>query len=568
MTAARRQRSGEPAIEEVMSTQRLFLLAMLLGLLHSAPRAQVGSVLRWLRIGHQGSGITGIEPGDFFGGSVAALGDLDGDGTGDLAVGASGDDDGGDARGAIWILFLAPDGSVRSYAKISDTQGGFTGTLSDIGIFGRRLAAVGDLDNDGVPELATTSREPNQLWILFLRPDGSVRSHSLIRYSDPLFVPPTQADWFEFVVGAVTRVGGLSALGDLDGDGVGDLAVGSPGDPDGSGSQTGSVWILFLTRAGTLKAAQKISQTQGGFGGGLVQEDAFGSSLALLGDLDQDGHPELGVGSFNGDSLGRFWVVTLDGNGRVLDEDAFGSGDYTVQLPGEPEFFTDDVYAALGDLDNDGVTEVAMGFEKHDFPGHARDEGGFAIGFTRGDGSVRKRLIVSDSRGGLGTLTGGGRFGGSFAGLGDLDGDGAPELAVGAPADHAAGAVWILSLDPSALRNGSGTNPLILSQVGEPVFGATWSATLDCSAHGSGLAALWGHDAATSGVSSPYGEILITGNRVFHLFAPHGSAPVTFSTLVPPTSLALIDLPIHVQGACTGFPGPRLSNALDVLVGE
>ena len=37
---------------------------------------------------------------------MAALGDLDGDGVGDLAVGALGDDDGGSARGAVWVLFL------------------------------------------------------------------------------------------------------------------------------------------------------------------------------------------------------------------------------------------------------------------------------------------------------------------------------------------------------------------------------------------------------------------------------------------------------------------------------
>ena len=38
--------------------------------------------------------------------SVAALGDLDGDGVGDLAVGAACDDDGGTDRGAVWILGL------------------------------------------------------------------------------------------------------------------------------------------------------------------------------------------------------------------------------------------------------------------------------------------------------------------------------------------------------------------------------------------------------------------------------------------------------------------------------
>jgi len=44
---------------------------------------------------------------------VTSLGDLDGDGVGDLAVGALGDDDGGSERGAVWILFLDGDGQVN-----------------------------------------------------------------------------------------------------------------------------------------------------------------------------------------------------------------------------------------------------------------------------------------------------------------------------------------------------------------------------------------------------------------------------------------------------------------------
>ena len=67
-------------------------------------------------------GFTGIlEFLDSFGVSVASLGDLDGDGVGDLAVGAEGDDDGGIGffaeRGAVWILFLNTDGTVKSHQK-------------------------------------------------------------------------------------------------------------------------------------------------------------------------------------------------------------------------------------------------------------------------------------------------------------------------------------------------------------------------------------------------------------------------------------------------------------------
>ncbi|MCH8851931.1 MAG: FG-GAP repeat protein, partial [Planctomycetes bacterium] len=72
-------------------------------------------VLSHQKISDTEGGFTGIlDNSDIFGSSVASLGDLDGDGVGDLAVGATGDDDGGPPHGAVWVLFLNTDGTVKS----------------------------------------------------------------------------------------------------------------------------------------------------------------------------------------------------------------------------------------------------------------------------------------------------------------------------------------------------------------------------------------------------------------------------------------------------------------------
>jgi len=60
---------------------------------------------------------------DWFGYSVEGIGDLNGDGVNDVAVGSLKDDDGGYNKGAVYILFLNEDGSVNYHQKISDTEG-------------------------------------------------------------------------------------------------------------------------------------------------------------------------------------------------------------------------------------------------------------------------------------------------------------------------------------------------------------------------------------------------------------------------------------------------------------
>ena len=55
----------------------------------------------------------GPSGGTNFGTSIAVLGDMDGDSVTDLCVGAYSDDDGGTDAGAVWVLFLNSDGSVK-----------------------------------------------------------------------------------------------------------------------------------------------------------------------------------------------------------------------------------------------------------------------------------------------------------------------------------------------------------------------------------------------------------------------------------------------------------------------
>ena len=257
--------------------------------------AQVGMVQSFQKISPTAGGFLGsLEQGDGWGYALTFIGDIDGDNIPDLAIGAPGDNDGGPARGAVWVLFLHPNGTVKSYQKISSTVGGFTGTLEVGNLFGYSVEAVGDLDGDGTLDLAVGAPGDNDggfdrgaIWILHLHPNGTVKTHQKISDEAGEFTGELEDD----------DVFGLSvaAVGDLNGDGTPDLAVGAPLDDDG-GSAKGAIWVLFMDPTGVVMSHQKISATTGGFTGNLDDGVRFGWSMEAVGDLDSDGIVDLAVG--------------------------------------------------------------------------------------------------------------------------------------------------------------------------------------------------------------------------------------------------------------------------------
>ncbi len=335
---------------------------------------------------------------DRFGQGVASIGDLDGDQVPELAVGAIADDDGGFTRGAVWILFLNTDGTVKSgqTQKISATKGGFpTGQLDDNDQFGVDITSLGDLDGIGpaVGAIAVgafldddggvgANANHGAVWILFLNSDGTVESHQKISETEGGFSGDLD-DLDKFGLG-------LESLGDLDGNGpsVHAIAVSADNDDDG-GMDRGAVWILFLDSGGMVLSHQKISSLDGGFSGSLNDEDHFGESMANLGDLDGSGPSvlTLAVGAPSDDdagiSAGAYWLLFLDSDGTVIDhlKVTEGQGGFLGDLDPVDNFA--EGLGSLGDLDGDGVVDLAVGAPRDDDGGANR--GAVWVLFLDGD---------------------------------------------------------------------------------------------------------------------------------------------------------------------------------------
>jgi cysteine-rich repeat protein len=380
----------------------------------------------------QGGLAATLADADQFGAATAGIGDLDGDGVNDIAVGAHLDDLGGVDAGAVHILFLNPDGSVKAEQKIGEGTGGLAADLDADDRFGSAVALVHDLDGDGIQDLAVAAPNDDDgatnagaLYVLFLNSNGTVRAEQKIsNLAGGLGAVNHAEDGF-----------GVSptAIGDLDGDGVQDLAVGSFLDTSGGGN-AGSLYILFMNTDGTVKASQKITEGVGGFSGSLDTSDRFGAGLANLGDLGGDGRPELAVGArFDGaNDGGAVYLLSLNSNGTVHSQVMIESGANGFDGPTDAlDKFT--FPTRIGDLDGNGVGDLAVGAGFDDDVGV--DSGAVWVLFLNSAGFVIDERKLSF----LSALEAGDQFG-SVSGIGDLDGDGVTEFAVGAPGDDDGGA--------------------------------------------------------------------------------------------------------------------------------
>ena len=436
--------------------------------------------------------------GSYAGSSLSISPDLTGDGLADLVVSAWHDDLNGANAGAVYVVAGPLSAGTSALASVAYTT--LLGEGDDVAL-GARVSAVGDFNGDGDGDLAIGAH---------LYDSSKGGTYLQLGPIDPgLRSLPDEHTHRWRGERAVDRAGWSVALTELDGDGFADLVIGAWGydlreADDGDDRETaGRVYFVPGTDAiapgETTLSADALVALDGPKAGYQL-----GEQLTVVGDLDGDGQADLALSSQQNDEAGAsagavYLLFGMPQASGTLPDD-------TTRLLGRAAAYeAGSGVDRAGDVNGDGHEDLWVGEYNADDSGADQGSATLMLGPFQAD--VGAISLLDGVARVYGTSTGD-QVGTKIAGGTDVDGDGNPDVLIGALKIHSAvgevGGAW-LGYGPF-----EGTLPFGGS-------GATWLGTYDGSQAGRPLL-------ITSSLSADGALLLLIGAESHGLGGPHAGA--------------------------------------------
>jgi hypothetical protein len=364
--------------------------------------------------------------------SVAAAGDVNGDGRSDVIVGApfAGVPDG---AGSAYVVFGREEPTTISLLALGD--GGFRiRGLSPGDNAGTGVGGAGDINGDGRSDVVVGApfwSDPKQglldvgaAWVVFGK--SSATQVDLASLGSGFRIVGANGDRIGYAV---------AVAGDVNGDGLADVVLGTPVADRNGRPDSGSAYLVFGTNSTTPVNLAALGNR--GFRiDGATQGDMAGVSVAGAGDVNGDGRADLVVGASRADSAGRndagsAYVVFGKGSTTTIDLASLNDRGFRIAGAAAADFAGAAV-AGAGDVNRDGRWDVLVGAPRADSVGRP-DAGSAYVVF----GSRSTTTIDLAALGGRGFRILGAspdiRAGAAVSGAGDVNGDGRQDVVVGIP---------------------------------------------------------------------------------------------------------------------------------------
>ncbi len=314
-----------------------------------------------------------------------------------------------------------------------------TGEVRDDG-FGRAVAAAGDVNGDGCTDYLAGADGDDDIGL------GSGEAYL---FNGPLThdIGARKADATVTGEAELDGLGGaLSTAGDVNGDGFDDILIGARSN-DTNGIQAGRAYLFYGPLAGTHGALEADAIISGD------PFDELGWSVATAGDVNGDGFDDVLVGAWMADLVGQAFLFLGPLNGELAEADADAA--FTGEIFSEE--LGDAVAAA--DLNDDGVPDLILGAPRPPLDGEG--PGSVYVFF----GPVVGSFLASEADVILTGEQHNDEFG-TALGAGDVNGDGAEDLIVGAQQlfKHASGEAYLFYGPLSGAISASNADAILVGE--------------------------------------------------------------------------------------------------------